>query len=59
MLTVVYDGVKAYVTPDCAKCLLEGDTINNMNKCPSWECKAEDECDPRCAFYTEDWTKGE
>ena len=55
LLTVVYDGVKAFVTPDCAKCICEGDNINNMDKCPLWKCEGENECNPACEFYTEDW----
>ena len=55
MMTLICDGVKGYVVPDCAKCLLEGESINSMDKCPRWQCEAEDECDPDCEYYTEDW----
>ena len=52
MLTIIYDGVKSFVVPDCAMCIYEGDKINNMNKCP---LESEDYCNPDCEFYTEDW----
>ena len=56
LLTVVYDGVKAFVTPDYATCICEGEKINNMDKCPLWKCESENECNPDCEFYTEHWT---
>ena len=55
LLIVVCDGVKAFVTPDCAKCLLEDEKINNMDECPRWQCESKIECDPDCEFYTEEW----
>lgn len=55
LLSVVYDGVKALVTPDCAMCIVEGENINNMDACPLRKCRDEYECDPDCEYYTEDW----
>lgn len=57
MLITIHDGIKSFVTPDCAMCNYEGDRINNMDKCPLWKCECEDYCDPDCEFYTEDWDK--
>ena len=53
MLTVVYDGVKSFVVPDCAECILAEKHPNDMDECPLWKCEAKDECDPDCEFYTE------
>lgn len=55
MLTVVYDGVKAFVVPDCAECILAEKHPDDMDECPLWKCEAKDECDPACEFYTEHW----
>lgn len=55
MLITIYDGIKSFVVPDCAMCIIEGDRINNMDKCPLWKCESEYDCDPDCEFYTEDW----
>ena len=55
MLTVVYDGVKAFVVPDCAECILSEKHPDDMDECPKYEAK--DECDLDCEFYTEHWER--
>jgi hypothetical protein len=55
MMTLIHDGIKSYIYPDCAKCMLAEKYIDDMNECPIWQCEGKDECDPDCAFYTEEW----
>ena len=55
VVIAICDGEKEFYAPDCAKCMLEGGDIKDMDKCPLWQCESEDECDPDCAFYTEEW----
>ena len=55
MMTTIHEGVRGYVVPDYAKCMYEGEDINNMDRCPLCRCESEFDCDPDCEFYTEDW----
>lgn len=55
MITLIQEGVKSYVVPDCTKCICAEKNINNMNDCPLHKCEEKDECDPDCEYNTEDW----
>ena len=55
MMTVVRDGVEAHVVPECTRCKATGLHPWQMDRCPLNVCRHEDECDPDCINYEEDW----
>lgn len=47
------DGIRIYVLPDCAKCKITGEHIDDMDECP---CCDSGICTPDTCFnYDEDW----
>ena len=47
------DGIDIYVLPDCAKCKITGEHIDDMDECP---CCDSGICTPdNCVNYEEDW----
>lgn len=47
------DGIDIYCLPECAKCLITGEHLEDMDECP---CCDSGVCTPgSCENYIEDW----